>query len=99
MRNGVEDLQQTQEASSVNVQPTKQAELLQIIEYFATKICKVRKCVYLCDANRCLKHHHKTYHNAIKRCPLSTFGYAEGVGSQNLTGQRLFYCPTYIPNF
>lgn len=25
MRNGVEDLQQTQEASSVNVQPTKQA--------------------------------------------------------------------------
>lgn len=90
---------QVQGTQQPTVQPTKQAELLQIIEYFATKICKVRKCVYLCDANRCYWHQQSTYSDAYKALPFVHFQIADSVCSQNLTGQRLFYCPTYITNF
>lgn len=62
MRTSVKDLQQTQEASSVNVQPTKQATSVssrltksQLIEDFAKKICKVKNFMYICIGKRCNK--------------------------------------------
>jgi hypothetical protein len=68
------------------------------IKDFAKKFAKSKSVRIFALANRCPKHQQETYYNAIKRCPLSTFGYAEGVCSQNMTGQRLFLLP-YTLNF
>lgn len=58
------------------------------VESFA-KLETLRIFVARTDTNGIKKVYTK---RLIKRCPLSTFGFAVGVCSQNLTGQRLFWC-------
>lgn len=62
---------------------------------FATKICKVRNCVYLCNARPMQVASQSTYSNAIKRCPLSTSA-MQLCRSRKLNGGNASFLHTYF---
>lgn len=63
--------------------------------YFANKICKIKNCVYLCNARPMQAASQSTYSNAIKRCPLSTSA-MQLCRSRKLNGGNASFLHTYF---